>query len=164
MHLPTIQQRQPESWGTFLAFEKSAAPSATLRPGMASRGNYSTDIGPSALPLIDDVTLKDAVADFCTGLNFAHGNLHVTFASVTADHSVDDAPPRRIVSARIVMPIPGAIELRDLLTQVIDALTAQGVIVPETPSPTVMTPPGGRPHCEFSDFRRHLHFGEVAEG
>jgi hypothetical protein len=99
-----------------------------------------------ALPLIDDVTLKDAFADFCAGLNFAHGNLHMTFASVTADHSIDDAPPRRIVSARIVMPITGAVELRDLLTQVIDALTAQGVIVPETPSPTVMTPPGRRPH------------------
>jgi len=30
--------------------------------------------------------------------------------------------------------------------QVIDALTAQGMIVPETPSPTVMMPPGGRLH------------------
>lgn len=104
------------------------------------------DTDRSALPLIDDVTVKDVFADFCTGLNFVHGNLHMTFASVTADHSIDDAPPRRIVSARLVMPITGAVELRDLLTQVIDALTAQGVIVPETPSPTVMTPPGGKPH------------------
>jgi hypothetical protein len=43
------------------------------------------------------------------------------------------------------MPITGAIELRDLLTQLIDALTAQGVIVPETSSPTMVMPPG-RPH------------------
>jgi hypothetical protein len=69
----------------------------------------------------------------------------MTFASVTADHSADQAPTRRIVSARIVMPITGAIELRDLLTQLIDALTAQGVIVPETSSPTMVMPPG-RPH------------------
>jgi hypothetical protein len=41
--------------------------------------------------------------------------------------------------------IIGAIELRDLLTQLIDALTEQGVIIPETPLPTIVTPPG-RPH------------------
>jgi hypothetical protein len=43
------------------------------------------------------------------------------------------------------MPIIGAIELRDLLTPLIDALTVQGVIIPETPSPTVMMSTG-RPH------------------
>ena len=91
------------------------------------------DTDRSALPLIDDVTVKDVFTDFCTGLNFVHGNLHMTFAAVTADHSIDDAPPRRIVSARIVMPITGAVELRDWLTQILDALTAQGEIVPETP-------------------------------
>jgi hypothetical protein len=52
---------------------------------------------------------------------------------------------KRIVSARIVMPIIGAVELRDLLTQLIDALTEQGVIIPEAPFPTLITPPR-RPH------------------
>jgi len=42
------------------------------------------------------------------------------------------------------MPIIGAIELRDLLTQLIDALTAQGVITAES-TPTIVVPPG-RPH------------------
>jgi hypothetical protein len=97
------------------------------------------------LPLVDDFTVKEAFAEFCAGLNFVHGNLHMTFASITADHSSPDASSKRIVSARIAMPIIGAIELRDLLTQLIDALTAQGVIIPETPSPTVVTP-RGRPH------------------
>jgi hypothetical protein len=99
----------------------------------------------SPLPLVDDGAVKDAFADFCTGPNFAHGNVHMTFASLTADHSRDDAPSKRVVSARIVMRITEAIELRDLLTELIDALTAQGVIIPELPSPTVITPPG-RPH------------------
>lgn len=99
----------------------------------------------STLPLADDGTVKDSFADFCTGLNFAHGNVHMTFASLPADHSRDDAPSKRVVSARIVMPITGAIELRDLLTEIINALTAQGVIIPELPSPTIITPPG-RPH------------------
>ena len=69
----------------------------------------------------------------------------MTFASVTADHSAPQTASKRIVSARIVMPIIGAIELRDLLTQLIDALTEQGVIIPETPLPTLVMPPG-RPH------------------
>ena len=99
----------------------------------------------TALPLIDDPTVKDVFAEFCTGVNFVHGNLHMTFASVTADHSTPHAASKRIVSARIVMPIIGAIELRDLLTQLIDALTEQGVIIPETPLPTLVMPPG-RPH------------------
>jgi hypothetical protein len=84
-------------------------------------------------------------AEFSTGLNFVYGNVHMTFASVTADHSSPRASSKRVVSARIVMPMIGAIELRDLLTQFIDALTAQGVIIPEPPTTTIVVPPG-RPH------------------
>jgi hypothetical protein len=98
----------------------------------------------TALPIVDDPTVKDVFAEFCTGLNFVHGNLHMTFASVTADHSVDQASSKRIVSARIVMPIIGAIELRDLLTHLIDALTEQGVITSGAPLPTIVIPPGRR--------------------
>ena len=65
---------------------------------------------------VDAVTVKDSFADFCTGINFAHDNLHMTFATLTADHCTDQAPSKPIVSARIVMPIIGAIELGDLLT------------------------------------------------
>jgi hypothetical protein len=99
----------------------------------------------TARPLVDDPTVKDVFAEVCTGLNFVHGNLHMTFASVTADYSSPQAPSKRVVSARIVMPIIGAMELRELLTQLIDALTEQGVIFPETPMPTMVTLPG-RPH------------------
>src|SRR6516165_2595152 len=87
----------------------------------------------TTLPLVDDATVKDVFAEFCTGLNFVHGNLHMTFASVTADYSSHQASSKRVVSARIVMPIIGAIELRDLLTQLIDALTQHGVIISEAP-------------------------------
>ena len=90
----------------------------------------------------DGGTVKDAFADFCAALNFAHGNVHMTFASLMADHSRDEAPSKRLVSARMVMPITGAIEFRDWLTQLIDALTAQGAIIPEIPLPTIVMPPG----------------------
>jgi hypothetical protein len=99
----------------------------------------------STLPLVDDGTVKDVFAEFCTGLNFVHGNVHMTFASVTADHSTHRAASKRVVSARIVMPIIGAIELRDLLTQLMEALTAEGAITHDPPTPTMLVPPG-RPH------------------
>jgi len=41
----------------------------------------------ASLPFVDDLTVKGSFAEFCTGLNFVHGNLHMTFASVTADHT-----------------------------------------------------------------------------
>jgi hypothetical protein len=94
-----------------------------------------------SLPLIDDVTVKDSFADFCAGINFTNGNVHITFASITADHSRGDpSPQRRVVSARVVISLAGAIELRDLLTRIIEALTAQGIVVPTPSSPTVVTP------------------------
>ena len=100
---------------------------------------------PTTLPLVDDIKVKDVFAEFCTGLNFVHRNVHMTFASITADHSSHQASSKRVISARIVMPVIGATELRDLLTQLIDALTAEGVIIPEAPLPTIVVPPG-RPH------------------
>jgi len=100
-----------------------------------------------ALPLVDDVTVKDLFADACAGLNFSNGNVHMTFASVTVDHRTDSGPASRIVSARVVLPIGGAIEFRDLLTRMIDMLIAQRAIVPmpSSPPPTIVDP-AGRPH------------------
>ena len=91
------------------------------------------------LHLINDPTVKDVFAECCAGVNFVHGNLHMTFAAITADHSSSQAPSKRVVSARIVMPIIGVIELSDTLTHLIDALTEQGVILPEAP---LLVPPG----------------------
>jgi hypothetical protein len=31
----------------------------------------------AALPLIDDPRVKDVFSEFCTGLNFVHGNVHI---------------------------------------------------------------------------------------
>jgi hypothetical protein len=82
------------------------------------------------LALIDDVVVGDTFADTCAGASVINGNLHMTFVSVTADYSKQPAPLARRVSARLIMPIAGVIELRDVLTQVINALTTQGVIKP----------------------------------
>jgi hypothetical protein len=73
-------------------------------------------------PLIDDITVKDLLADTCAGVSIVGGNAHITFASITADHTINPAPSRRIVSARIVMPLPGMIELRDILNRLVEQL------------------------------------------
>jgi hypothetical protein len=96
------------------------------------------------LPLIDDITVKDTLADTCVGVSAFAGNVHMTFASVTADYSSDPAPLRRIISSRLVMPLQGMMELRDMLNQIIAGLTAQGVIAPAaTP---VITAPSDQPN------------------
>jgi hypothetical protein len=91
-------------------------------------------------PLEEDLSVKNSYADFCAGVNFVNGNVHVTFASVVADHSDEPATSRRVVSARVVLPISGILELQNLLAQLMDALAAQGVNIPHAPAPTVVTP------------------------
>ena len=92
------------------------------------------------LALTDDPTVKDVFADSCAGLNVLNGNVHLTFASVVADHSETKAASKGVVSARIVLPVAGAVELRDLLSQMIDILAAQGDYLPRRTEPTVVTP------------------------
>ena len=95
---------------------------------------------PTILPLTEDMTVKDVFADSCAGLNVLNGNVHVTFASVVADHSEGRAASKRVVSARVVMPVAGAVELRDMLTQIIEALADQGESLPQASKSTVVTP------------------------
>jgi hypothetical protein len=99
---------------------------------------------PPPLPFVEDVTVKEVFADTSVGVTFVNGNVHITFISIIADHIRDPAPSRRVVSARLVLPIGGAVELRDTLTRLIDMLTAQGVIV-QAPIPSTPVTPG-RPH------------------
>jgi hypothetical protein len=96
-------------------------------------------------PLVEDATVKDAFADFCIGISLVGANLHMTFASLTADHTKPTAPPARVVSARLVMALPGAVELRDLLTQIIDSAAKQGLIRAEA-APIIIAPPRGTSH------------------
>jgi hypothetical protein len=89
---------------------------------------HSALLAPRFVSIVEFEGAAAITAQQVVTASFVHGNLHITFASVTADHSTQQTPAKRIVSARMVMPIIGAIELRDLLTQLIEALTAQGVI------------------------------------
>ena len=93
-------------------------------------------------PLIDDPAIKDVFADQCAGLSFVNGNVHLTLISLTSDHHSDPSPTRRVVSARLVMPVNAVVDLRDNLTSLIDLLRAQGAITTVAAPPTVMSPTG----------------------
>jgi hypothetical protein len=92
------------------------------------------------LPLVDDITVKDVLADTVVGVSIVSGNAHITFATVTADHTVESSPSRRIISSRLALPLPAMIELRDILSRVVDTLTAQGIITPTLAGPTIVSP------------------------
>jgi hypothetical protein len=94
-------------------------------------------------PLIDDVTVKDSYGDEVSGLSVTNGNLHITLVSIMPDHSREPAPLRRVVSARVVVPLVTAVQLRNMLNTVISSLTAQGII---TPTPPTNVTPQDRPN------------------
>ncbi len=87
------------------------------------------------LPFVDDLTVKDIFADSCAGVSVANGNFHMTFAVVTADYTKDPVPATRKVCARLVIPISGAIEVRNILTRTLDVLTAQDALGPSSAAP-----------------------------
>lgn len=96
-------------------------------------------------PLVEDLTVKDTFADFCIGISLVGSNLHLTFGSLTADHTKPTAPPTRVVSARLVLALLGAVELRDMLTQIIDSAAKQGLIRAAAAS-TIVAPPSDTSH------------------
>ncbi len=96
---------------------------------------------PQALLLVDDVTIKESFADGCVGINFSNGNFHFTFITLSADHGKNPAPIKRVVSARVVLTLSGTLELRDMLTQLIDMLRKQGTISTAAPVPPIIAGP-----------------------
>jgi hypothetical protein len=93
------------------------------------------------LPIIDDITVKDVVADACVGISMFSGSVRITFAAISVDYTVAAAPSRRVVSARLVMPIRAIAELRDALTQVMDKFTTKRIATPDPNFPTIIIPP-----------------------
>jgi hypothetical protein len=90
-----------------------------------------------SLPLVDDTNVKNTSVDTCVGISVIAGNAHITFASITNNYSIDPPPLRRVVSSRLVVPIRGIVELRDILDNVIKTLAGQGMV---TPPPTIAPP------------------------
>lgn len=100
---------------------------------------------PPLPPLVDDLSVREVFADGCAGATYSNGNLHLTFVTLSGDYAATPAPIRRVVSAKLVMTVAGAIELRDLVTQIIGSLEQRGLITTTPPTPPIIIGSPGNP-------------------
>lgn len=69
------------------------------------------------------------------GASFFNGNLHITFATLRTDHSIDPASQYRQTTLRLIIPLAGAVELQNTISGILSMLQAQGVVQPIMPGP-----------------------------
>jgi hypothetical protein len=88
-------------------------------------------------PLENDQNVTETFVDGPVGVNYVGGNLHITFYTVRVDHSVlVERPDRaattanqvRRVTLRLVIPIPGAVDLRQTIDNMLQILRQQGMV------------------------------------
>lgn len=92
---------------------------------------------PTLVPpaLRNDDTVPEQYVDGAVGINFLNGNVHIIFATVRTDHSVNPVVQYRKVAVRLVIPLVGALELQNGISAFITNLQAQGLIQPVMPGP-----------------------------
>jgi hypothetical protein len=90
---------------------------------------------PPPPPLRNDDQVLEHYADGPVGVEFLSGNLHITFATLRADHAQDPAVRYRQVTLRMVLPLAGAIDLQNQIAGILTLLQQQGLIQPIMPGP-----------------------------
>ena len=90
---------------------------------------------PAPPPIRNNDQLSEHYADGSVGVNFLNGNLHITFATLRADHSLEPASQYRQVTLRLVIPLVGAIDLQNAIGGIVSTLQSQGVVRPIMPGP-----------------------------
>jgi hypothetical protein len=85
-------------------------------------------------PVVDDPSVTEVYTDNLAGLTINQGNVNLTFATVRADHSKIPPTNHRKITSRLVMPIAVAVNLHEILGQIIRDLEAKGLIQ-KGPSP-----------------------------
>ena len=88
-------------------------------------------------PLRNDDQVLEHYADGPVGVNFLSGNLHITFATLRADHAQDPAVRYRQVTLRMVLPSAGALDLQNQIAGILTLLQKQGLIQPVMPGPLI---------------------------
>jgi hypothetical protein len=90
-------------------------------------------------PIVDDPSVPEVFTDNLAGLTINQGNVNLTFATVRADHSKMPATNHRKITSRLVMPISVAVNLHEILGQVMRDLEEKGLIQrgPVLPGPVM---------------------------
>lgn len=84
-------------------------------------------------PLKDDANIPEQYADSFAGFIFANGVLHLTFATLRADHGKEPPTNYRQVTSRLVLPLSCASELHTHLSNLLTDLNAQTAAPPQPP-------------------------------
>jgi hypothetical protein len=84
-------------------------------------------------PVEEDASVIETFVDGPLGVNFVGGNLHITFYTIRLDHRVAvqapaSLPQVRHVALRLVMPLPGAVDLRATIENMVQLLRQQGIM------------------------------------
>lgn len=88
-------------------------------------------------PLIDDPSVPEVFTDNLAGLTVVQGNVNITFATVRADHTKLPPTNLRKITSRLVMPIAAAVQLHEMLGQMLKDLETKGLIQRGPPIPSV---------------------------
>ena len=80
------------------------------------------------IPLIENAAVAEVFTDSFAGLSLTHGNVHMTFATVRTDHGKQPPAAVRVVSSRLVMPLASAVEMHQLLGQLLAEMEKQGLV------------------------------------
>lgn len=87
------------------------------------------------LPLVDDPTVREVFADEVVGVTVTNGNINLTLAAVRTDHTKAPATHHRMVTARLLIPIPAGVQMEGMLAQVLKDLQAKGFMKMGPPLP-----------------------------
>lgn len=83
------------------------------------------------IPLIDNPSAPCAYADEAFGFFINSGVVHITFTTAQVDHRSSPGPIRRVVVARLAMPVQGA---QSLAVGLYDFLKKNGLDPAPAPS------------------------------
>jgi hypothetical protein len=80
-------------------------------------------------PMIrEDEHIAERYADGIAECTFLNGVLHISFWTLRTDCAAEPPKYYRKVTTRVVLPIAGAMELQDRITNMLNVLEAQGTI------------------------------------
>ena len=84
-------------------------------------------------PIEEDQTVTETFVDGPLGNNVVGGTRHITFYTVRLDHRAPvqvqtSLPQVRHVALRLVMPLPGAVDLQQTIHNMVQLLRQQGVM------------------------------------
>jgi hypothetical protein len=96
---------------------------------------------------VDRPEISETFADSCAGLTVEGLNAKLEFVVNRMDDPKPPTPPsgKAVTTCRLILPIPGLVDLHAKISQILGALQKQGVIQ-VTPAPIAQGSQSGKPN------------------